>query len=214
VGRYVGTSTLANNVVLSDGAGTIRFQSNASGAISLGIGGSYGTAGQILVSGGSGAAPTWTSSGTAAANYGSFVRTTTQTNAGGASGNAVSYDTTSSANNFSIVSGSRITAAVAGTYQILASLQVQKTDAGSDDVNFWIKKNGVNEPNSAYNLTLQGSGAAQLGYINWVVTLAAGEYVELWWYSADANARLLTDPAVAPYPAVPSSGFIIHPMGA
>jgi hypothetical protein len=214
IGRYAGTAALSNNVVLSDGAGTIRFQSNASGAISLGTGGSYGTAGQILVSGGSGAAPTWTSSGTAAANYGSFVRTTTQTNTGGASGNAVSYDTTSSANNFSIVSGSRITAAVAGTYQILASLQVQKTDAGTDDINFWVKKNGVNEPNSAYNLTLQGSNAAQLGYINWVVTLAAGEYVELWWYSADANARLLADPAVAPYPAVPASGFIIHPMGA
>ena len=214
VGRYAGTATLANNVVLSDGAGTIRFQSNASGAISLGTGGSYGTAGQILVSGGSGAAPTWTSSGTAAANYGSFVRTTTQTNAGGASGNAVSYDTTSSANNFSIVSGSRITAAVAGTYQILASLQVQKTDAGTDDVNFWVKKNGVNEPNSAYNLTLQGSNAAQLGYINWVVTLAAGEYVELWWWSADLNARLFAEPSVAPYPAIPSSGFIIHPMGA
>ena len=214
VGRYAGTATLANNVVLSDGAGTIRFQSNASGAISLGTGGSYGTAGQILVSGGSGAAPTWTSSGTAAANYGSFVRTTTQTNAGGASGNAVSYDTTSSANNFSIVSGSRITAAVAGTYQILASLQVQKTDGGTDDINFWIKKNGVNEPNSAYNLTLQGSNAAQLGYINWVVTLAAGEYVELWWWSADLNARLFAEPSVAPYPAIPSSGFIIHPMGA
>jgi hypothetical protein len=62
VGRYAGTATLANNVVLSDGAGTIRFQSNSSGAISLGAGGAYGTAGQILVSGGSGAAPAWTSS--------------------------------------------------------------------------------------------------------------------------------------------------------
>jgi hypothetical protein len=214
IGRYAGTATLTNNVVLSDGAGNIKLQVNENGAVGVGTTPGYGTAGQILVSGGSGAAPTWTSSGTASANYGSFVRTTTQTNAGGASGNAVSYDTTSSANNFSIVSGSRITAAVAGTYQILASLQVQKTDGGTDDVNFWIKKNGVNEPNSAYNLTLQGSGAAQLGYINWVVTLAAGEYVELWWYSADANARLLTDPAVAPYPAVPASGFIIHPMGA
>jgi hypothetical protein len=213
VGRYVGTPTLSNNVVLSDGAGTIRFQANSSGAWSPN-GTNFGTAGQILVSAGAGAAPVWTSSGTAAANYGSFVRTTTQTNAGGASGNAVSYDTTSSANNFSIVSGSRITAAVAGTYQILASLQVQKTDGGTDDINFWIKKNGVNEPNSAYNLTLQGSNAAQLGYINWVVTLAAGEYVELWWYSADANARLFAEPAIAPYPAIPSSGFIIHPMGA
>ena len=213
IGRYGGTAALSNNVVLSDGAGTIRFQANSSGAWSPN-GTNFGTAGQILVSAGTGAAPVWTSSGTAAANYGSFVRTTTQTNTGGASGNAVSYDTTSSANNFSIVSGSRITAAVAGTYQILASLQVQKTDAGTDDINFWVKKNGVNEPNSAYNLTLQGGNAAQLGYINWVVTLAAGEYVELWWYSADVNARLLTDPAVAPYPAVPASGFIIHPMGA
>jgi hypothetical protein len=213
LGDIAGSAALANNLILAAGT-TIKLQVNENGAVGVGTTPSYGTAGQILVSGGSGAAPTWTSSGAAAANYGSFVRTTTQTNTGGASGNAVSYDTTSSANNFSIVSGSRITAAVAGTYQILASLQVQKTDAGTDDVNFWLKKNGVNEPNSAYNLTLQGSNAAQLGYINWVVTLAAGEYVELWWYSADANARLLTDPAVAPYPAVPASGFIIHPMGA
>jgi hypothetical protein len=61
VGRYAGTATLANNVVLSDGAGTIRFQSNSSGAISLGSGGAYGTAGQILTSSGAAAAPTWTS---------------------------------------------------------------------------------------------------------------------------------------------------------
>jgi len=60
IGAYGGTTTLANNVVLSDGAGTIRFQSNSSGAISLGTGGSYGTAGQVLTSAGTGAAPTWT----------------------------------------------------------------------------------------------------------------------------------------------------------
>jgi hypothetical protein len=59
VGRYTGTATLSNNVVLSDGAGTIRFQANSSGAISLGAGGAYGTAGQTLVSGGAAAAPTW-----------------------------------------------------------------------------------------------------------------------------------------------------------
>jgi len=60
IGAYGGTTTLANNVVLSDGAGTIRFQSNSSGAISLGAGGAYGTAGQVLTSGGTAAAPSWT----------------------------------------------------------------------------------------------------------------------------------------------------------
>jgi hypothetical protein len=59
VGAYGGTTALANNVVLADGAGTIRFQSNSSGAISLGAGGAYGTAGQVLTSAGTGGAPTW-----------------------------------------------------------------------------------------------------------------------------------------------------------
>lgn len=58
VGPYVGTAALANNVVLSDGSANIRFQSNSSGAWSP-DGTNYGTAGQILQSNGTGAAPTW-----------------------------------------------------------------------------------------------------------------------------------------------------------
>jgi hypothetical protein len=214
VGRYVGTSTLANNVVLSDGAGTIRFQSNASGAISLGTGGSYGTAGQILVSGGSGAAPTWTTSAAVPANYGSFLRTTTQTNTGGATGQAVIFDTTVASNNFSVVGGTQITAAVAGTYTIVATYQVAKTDTGTDDINVWFKKNGTNVPNSAFNLTLVGNNAAQLATTPWIITLAAGDQIEAWWYSADANAIMLGEPAAAPYPAIPSVNLVIMPVGA
>ena len=58
VGRYVGTAALANNVVLSDGAGTIRFQANSTGAISF-DGTNFGTAGQTLQSNGTAAVPTW-----------------------------------------------------------------------------------------------------------------------------------------------------------
>ena len=58
VGRYTGTTTLANNVVLSDGAGTIRFQANSTGAISF-DGTNFGTAGQTLQSNGTAAVPTW-----------------------------------------------------------------------------------------------------------------------------------------------------------
>jgi hypothetical protein len=214
VGRYVGTSTLSNNVVLSDGAGAIRFQSNASGAISLGAGGAYGTAGQILVSNGSGAAPTWTTSANVPANYGSFVRTTTQTNADTTNGNAVTFDTTIASNNFSVVSGTRITAAVAGTYSVIAAYQVSKTNAGTDDVNVWFKKNGVNIANSAFNLTLVGNNAAQLATTPWILTLAAGDYIEAWWWSADANAIMLGEAAAAPYPAIPAVSIVVMPVGA
>jgi hypothetical protein len=60
VGGYAGTATLANNVVLSDGAGNIKLQVNENGAVGVGTTPGYGTAGQVLTSGGTAAAPTWT----------------------------------------------------------------------------------------------------------------------------------------------------------
>jgi hypothetical protein len=214
VGGYAGTTTLANNVVLADGAGNIKLQVNGTGALGVGTTPSYGTAGQILVSCGTGAAPAWVSSGAAPANYGSFVRTTTQTNADTTNGNAVSFDTTITSNNFSVVGGTQITAAVAGTYSFIASFQAYKTDAGTDDIRMWFKKNGTNIANSAFNLTLNGNAVAQLATTPWVVTLAVGDYIEAWWYSADADMQLLADAAVAPYPLVAAAGLVIMPIGA
>jgi hypothetical protein len=214
VGRYVGTSTLANNVVLSDGAGTIRFQSNSSGAISLGAGGAYGTAGQILVSAGTGAAPVWTSSAATLPNYGSFLSTTSQTNLDTTNGNAATFNTTTENRNVSVQSNSRLTVVSAGTYNIQFSAQVTKTDAGSDDINIWFKKNGVNVANSATNITLVGNNTPQLATVNFILTLAANDYVEIWWWSADANVILLAETAAAPYPAIPSIIATVVPVGA
>lgn len=147
-------------------------------------------------------------------NYGSFVRTTTQTNADTTNGNAVSFDTTVASNNFSLVGGTQITAAVAGTYSVIAAYQVQKTDSGTDDINVWFKKNGANVANSAFSLTLVGNGAAQLATTPWIITLAAGDYIEAWWWSTDVNAQLLGEPAAAPYPAIPAVNLVIMPVGA
>ena len=59
VGGYGGTTTLSNNVVLSDGAGNIKLQVNENGAVGVGTTPTYGTAGQTLQSNGSAAVPTW-----------------------------------------------------------------------------------------------------------------------------------------------------------
>ena len=175
---------------------------------------SYGTSGQILVSSGTAAAPTWVTSANVPVNYGSFLRTTTQTNADTTNGNAVTFDTTVASNNFSVVSGTQITAAFAGTYSIVAAYQVSKTDAGTDDVNVWFKKNGTNVANSAFNLTLVGNSASQLATTPWIITLAAGDQIEAWWWSADANAILLGEPAATTYPAIPAVNIVIMPVGA
>lgn len=207
-----GAAGLTNNLILAAGS-TIKFQANDNGAWSP-DGTSYGTAGQILVSGGSGAAPSWTTSAAVPANYGSFLRTTTQTNLDTTNGQAAIFDTTAASNNFSVVSGTQITAAVAGTYTIVATYQVAKTDPGTDNINVWFKKNGTNVPNSAFNLTLVGNNAAQLATTPWIITLAAGDQIEAWWWSVDANAILLGEPAATPYPAIPAVNLVIMPVGA
>ena len=79
IGSYQGgtapiSSTGSNYVVLSDGVGNVRQTINGSGALSFNAGTSYGTAGQLLQSNGSGAAPSWgrtITSGTAAPSGGS-----------------------------------------------------------------------------------------------------------------------------------------------
>jgi hypothetical protein len=208
VGSFAGSTTLANNVVLADGAGNIKLQVNESGAVGVGTTPSYGTAGQVLKSAGTAAAPAWSS-----ALYGAFSSSATQTNAGGASGNAVTLNTTASANGFSIVSGSQITAATAGVYNIQISLQVEKTDSGTDSVEVWFKKNGADIANSNTNIELSGNGAKQLFALNLVEPLTAGQYLEVWWYSADAAVQL-TAAVAGTRPAIPSAIVTVVPVGA
>ena len=202
-------STLGTNL----GTALARFDSiDTFGALLAN--GNAGSNGQILMSKGAGVAPQWTSSAGALSNYGQFLSTQTQTNADTVNGNAVTLNTPAGARNFSVASNSRITAAVAGTYNLMTSIQFFKDDAGTDDVRFWIKINGNNVANSTTNLTLQGNNVYQLGTVNWIIDLAAGDYVEIWWYSIDTQMQLLYEAAAAPYPAIPSVIATIVPVGA
>ena len=213
LGAYEGTQTLSSNIVLSDGDGNVKLQINGPGAWSPN-GTSYGTSGQVLTSNGTGAAPTWTNPAGPLPNYGSFLNTVSQTNLDTTNGNAATFNTTTENRNVSIVDGTKFTVAEAGTYNIQFSAQVTKTDAGSDDINIWFKKNGVNVANSAFNITLVGNNTPQLAASNFVLTLAAGDYVEIWWWSPDANVVLFQESAVAPYPAIPSIIATVVPVGA
>jgi hypothetical protein len=62
VGGNVGAVGLNCQVIISDGQGTLRAQINAAGALSF-DGSTYGTAGQVLTSGGAASTPTWVTSG-------------------------------------------------------------------------------------------------------------------------------------------------------
>jgi hypothetical protein len=199
---------LANNVVLSDGAGNRKLQINENGAVGVGTTPDFGTAGQVLKSAGTAAAPAWSS-----ALYGAFSSSVTQTNADTTNGNAVTLNTTASANGFSIVSGSQITATTAGVYNIQISLQIEKSGGGTSSAEVWFKKNGADIANSNTNIELLGNGAKQLFALNLVEPLTAGQYLEVWWYSADAAVQL-TAVVAGTRPAIPSAIVTVVPVGA
>ena len=153
------------------------------------------------------------SSITASGYYGAFQDNTTQTAVSANTAYAVKFNTTDLSNGVSIVNDgsgnpTRITLANAGVYNIQHSLQLEKTGgSGNFVVDIWIRKNGVDIPSTTGKVVLTGSVNASpiVAAWNYVLDLAAGDYVQLMWSTSNNNAVILAAAAAAPHPAVPSS---------
>lgn len=162
----------------------------ATGATGLtgpqGATGATGATGPIGATGPSG--PAWEGA------YGSFYDTTTQTNPIANIARTMTLNTTSTADGISVVDFTKITFAVAGVYNVQFSAQIQKSDPGTDTIDIWLAKNGVNVPNSNGQLVLTQSGvdSRMVAAWNFVFDVIAGDYVELVWSSPDTNISILS----------------------
>lgn len=136
---------------------------------------------------------------------GAFFDTTTQTNASQI--NKVKMNTSYISDGISVVDGTKITFAHAGRYNIQFSLQIDKTDSGTDTIELWLLRNGVTGPYTNTKLTLPGNEAKAVAAWNYVVDEPAGTQVELVWYSADSGMRIVYEPANTnpERPAIPSA---------
>jgi hypothetical protein len=131
--------------------------------------------------------------GSSTAYWGSFWDTTTQATGGTTTANLVTINTTDySSNGVSIVSGSRITVANAGVYDIQFSFQFVKSNSSKDTVTIWIRKNGSDVSNSAGEITMQGNVQSALPAWNYVLALNASDYVQFYWHSTDSTMSLQT----------------------
>ena len=104
---------------------------------------------------------------------------------------------------------SEIVCANTGVYNIQFSSQMDKSDGGVDYVNFWLRKNGADLPESTGVISLQGSAPAyMMAAWNYLVQLVAGDVIELYWGSADVNMEIRHEPAqTSPFahPAIQST---------
>lgn len=128
-------------------------------------------------------------------DYGSFYDTTIQTNPVGNTVRLMTINSVSSANNISIVDGSKITVTNTGIYNIQFSAQLDKTDSGTDDVDIWLRQNGVDVPWSNTRLTMTNNNTKLVAAWNWMISMTAGDYAQIAWSSADHDVRIFAQGA-------------------
>ncbi len=144
-----------------------------------------------------------TSGGGLAVGY--FYDTSTQTNPVGNAINIVGFNSTSISSGISMVGGSEITVAVGGTFNLQFTFQFDKTDAGTDIADVWLRRNGLDVADSKTTLSLVFNNAVLLAGWSYLISLNPGDNLQLVWTSLDVNLRLLTVPAQVGPPAQPVS---------
>lgn len=141
-------------------------------------------------------------------DFGTFDATTDRTLAAADTATAITLDNTLTANGISLVSGSRLTAAKSGFYQIDASIQLTSGSSSAKNVYFWLRKNGVDVSDTTRAITVNINGGFVPISLIYTISLAPSDYVELYWAADSTNVALDALAASAFAPTAPS--VLVH----
>jgi len=147
-------------------------------------------------------------------NYGQFSDTTTQS---GSANTAYSMklNTTDIAHNISVVSGTRLTVANTGIYNLQFSAQLDNTSNTNEIVDIWVAITGSNVANSNTQVAINKAQAGNSGKLvaawNYLLPLSASNYVELKW-SSNGGGIILSASDSASNPTRPGIPSVIVTM--
>lgn len=138
--------------------------------------------------------------------FGSFLDTTDQTALAANTPQAITFNTTDLSSGVFLrsPSTSEIEVDTEGVYNLQFSVQLDKTSGGTANFWIWPRVNGVDVPNSASQVQIQGNNAEIFTAANFFFDLKAGDYIELMFAVSDVSVRLEYFPASAFVPAIPS----------
>jgi hypothetical protein len=216
-----GTSGSAGTAGTSGSSGVAGTSGSSGTSGASGTSGSSGTAG---TSGSAGTAGLTGTAGTSGANgavggyLGSFYDTTTQTGVAGAVLTMGLNNSDPWNNGVSIVSGSQITIANPGIYNLAFSAQMVK-NAGNTatHIHIWLSQNGTDVPISGSQIGFPSNSIYVVPAWNFFVkTTAANEYVQLKWeINSNADNAIAITSAVASgdIPAIPGLIVTVNQVG-
>lgn len=143
--------------------------------------------------------------------YGQFSKTTDQVPSAANTADAITWTAALISNGISIgAPTSRIVAANAGLYKFSASFQLTSGSASVKNVWLWYRKNGADIANSALVTSMDSGTAIRAPSRSLLISLAAGDYVELMWAADDTNVTLDAIPATAFAPAAPAALLTVN----
>tara|TARA_R110000868_G_scaffold276069_1_gene535717 strand:- start:63 stop:3158 length:3096 start_codon:yes stop_codon:yes gene_type:complete len=156
----------------------------------------------------SGGTLTNTATPTTLGYYGAFQDVTNQTAAVINTGYPMLLGVTDLSNGVTVVSGSRITIANTGIYNIQFSAQFRNPTANIHDVTIWLRKNGVDVPGSSGIVAVTSSHGGVDGHVlpswNFLIDPIAGDYYEFVWSTSNINVFISFEPAGTPPPSTAS----------
>lgn len=108
--------------------------------------------------------------------------------------NAMTFDTVDYSNSCSLVSTSQLTVTYAGIYNLQFSTQFQNTDTQEHDLNIWLRKNGTDIAGSTGFVSVINKHGGVNGHTivgwNFYVSLAANDYIQLYWSTTNAAVTI------------------------
>jgi len=146
-------------------------------------------------------------SGATSGYWGSFWSSTTQTIA---TANAIApatfnnYDPSN--NSIVLQNNSQIRVLFSGVYNIQFSAQVLASTGTGTETTIWLRKNGVDVPDTAGTISTHANSNKQLPAWNYVLQLAINDYIELVWSANNSSVSIVaTGASTSPvHPAIPS----------
>jgi len=124
--------------------------------------------------------------------------------------------TTTDFSNQVTVTSSKITVQNAGIYNLQFSVQLQNTDNASQDVFIWLKQNGTDIAGSTGLVGLParksvGDPFHDIKGWNYFVSMAANDYIQIYWSTTNANVSIVTY-AASGTPTKPSTASVVATM--
>lgn len=143
------------------------------------------------------------------AAYASAIDTTDQPLISTATAQALTYNTLLESRAVTLTNSSRINFTLAGTYKVLASIQLTNATNNIAEINVFLKKNGTTVANSNTRIDLEPRKSVSLPYhgcftIEFQLTVANNDYVEIFWIADHLGITVDTIPANGAHPQAPS----------